>query len=744
MRLTYKEVKEITIMKSKMNRLIFVLAIINMIFISGCTDQEGKLICPPAGFPQPPGCKSDDAALTAAGNAIVLPSSKVRTDVGCFPSSCSEISDPRIRDICENYRAGTSAKWPMNCNEFGTQTACVKLCENQTIQHYLPSEVEIHGGDFYSNPKDINLTGTIYSFGPSLMTNLFWIKMPKQRGAKIMSGVSMWNEDKWKHIEDLPAEMKGAYAKGFDGDPLYIQNAIFLNVLDPSWQTWAKKKMVEHIEAGTDGFTFDEDWGTSAAVTDGTGPFDDYALSGFRAYLKNKYAATQLKEKGIDNIDNFNYRDFLLQNNLRDLYSKKDRSKVPLMNDYYRYLLRASSDVIINLIDYAKSYASQKGKKLLFSANADPLYNFEEFPFYEKLDFFVFEHAWFPDWRNSGDNRAFEAGVPVSSNLRFAKSIGKRSAAMYGVYDASFLSKTSGGTILLLHEFAESYANLGYYRFGDVDNFLGMTFKPDRSMMNNYYGFIRLHPEAFNNLSAKYDVAVVNPPIILSQDTSGVEALQGFSNLLGENNIPHNVVDFSKIENYKIVLIGGFVWSDSDIKKLLDYIRAGGIVITSDSRFASTDENGNAASRSDLKELKTDGEHILGAGKFIFFDDYIWWKIWAQRDSVANQKVLDVLKANGIMSYKAPEKVQVIQYISNDASRLITPVLNYDFNGVDFEKKSNVQIVMDVPSGFSTNGKKMKLISPDSDERTISFSQSGRIVTFTIPSLYIWDIIIIE
>ena len=43
-------------MKSKMNHL-FVLAIIGIIFISGCVGQEGKPVCPPAGLPQPPGCE---------------------------------------------------------------------------------------------------------------------------------------------------------------------------------------------------------------------------------------------------------------------------------------------------------------------------------------------------------------------------------------------------------------------------------------------------------------------------------------------------------------------------------------------------------------------------------------------------------------------------------------------------------------------------------------------------------------
>lgn len=778
-------------MKSKINSLVLGLVIISIIFLSGCAQQgssKNDFGCFPPSCSMIPNtnmqkfCEDWKAgkqvAWTSDCNSLPLegckklceyeknipvtpstdeqptpttaPTTKAENNYtstlfdGCFPSSCSKISDPRIRGICENYRAGTSAKWPINCNEFGTQS-CIKLCENQTIQHYLPSDVEIPGRDFYSDPKDINLTGTIYSFGPSLATDLYWIKMPKARGAKVMSGVSLWNEDKWKKIEDLPSEMKTAYVKGFDGQLLYKQDAVFLNILDPAWQAWAKKKMAEHIDAGTDGFTFDEHWATQAAMGSDGGPFDEHAISGFREYLKNRYTAEQLKEKSVNDIATFNYRDFLVQGGFRDLYIKDDRSKVPFTKDYSEYLFGASSNVISSLIDYAKSYASQKGKKLLFSANADPLYRFHEFPFYDELDFYVFEHEWFATWRNSGDNRVFEAGTPVSSSLRYAQSRGQRSTAMYGLYDALLLNKTGiGGTILLLHEFAESYANLGYYMFGNVDDYLGMTFIADRNLLSNYYSFIRLHPGAFNDLSAKSDVAVVNPPVILSQDASGVEALQGFSNLLAENNIPHDVVDFSKIGSYKAVLIGGFVWSDSDIKKLLDYVRAGGIVITSDSRFASLDENGNDASRPDLKDLKTDGEHTLGAGKFIFFDDYVWWKIWAQRDSVANQKVLDVLKANDITSYKAPEKVQAIQYISDDASRIVIHVLNYDFNGADFEKKSNVQIVMDIPSGFSTNGKKMKLISPDSDEITISFSQSGRIVAFTIPSLYIWDIAIIE
>ncbi len=55
-------------MKSKIGFWILALAIMGVAFISGCV-QQGKPVCPPAGFPQPPGCEG--------GQKIYIPQMQV-------------------------------------------------------------------------------------------------------------------------------------------------------------------------------------------------------------------------------------------------------------------------------------------------------------------------------------------------------------------------------------------------------------------------------------------------------------------------------------------------------------------------------------------------------------------------------------------------------------------------------------------------------------------------------------------
>lgn len=736
-----------------------VLAIAGVLLVSACTAPGGKPGCPPPGpWPQPPGCEGGPAvpgtgapatstgAPTATGVAAAPSPPGSRDEAACFPSSCAQIGDSLKRQICEDRRAGRQADWKtVDCSTW-KPIACQRLCENETIQRYPPSDVEIHGRDFYSNPDDLPMVGTIYSFGPSLATDLYWIKLPKSRGAKVLSGVSLWNEDAWKNLENLPAELKGAYVKGFDGEPLYSQGVVYLNILDPAWQAWAKGKVREHVDAGTDGFAFDEHWGTAEAVKDGIGPFDEYALAGFREYLKRTYTTAQLREKGVQDIDAFNYRDFLVRGGYRESYAGKDRAKVPFMDDYYVYLLRASSDAISGLIDYAKAYGREKGRTLLFAANADPLYHFKEFPFYDKLDFYVFEHEWFPAWRREGGNRPFDAGAPVGAQLHYARVRGQSAAVMYGIYDGAFLNRTGqrSGTILLQHEFAEAYANLGYYMYFDLVNYLNMTFVGDRSLLRPYYGFVRAHPEAFNNLATRADVAVLLPPTVFISETGGADGAQAFSFLLGGANIPHDVVDLDKISGYRVVLAGGSTWSDADLDKLLAFVRSGGTVIATHDKFASKDENYKDVDRPSLRELKTGGEHTLGSGKFVFFTDYLWWKIWAQRDRAATAKILDTVRSANVAANTAPEKVQLLPYTGPDG-RLAVHILNYDFTGGDFVNKTNFEVKVRLPPGVSTSGKALTLSSPDfKGNATLPFKEEGNTLSFTVPSLYIWDVAVMR
>ncbi len=218
----------------------------------------------------------------------------------------------------------------------------------------------------------------------------------------------------------------------------------------------------------------------------------------------------------------------------------------------------------------------------------------------------------------------------------------------------------------------------------------------------------------------------------------------GYAMMLLNANIPHDVIGIDQIDGYKVVLTGGFYWPEQDVERLLAYIADGGIVIASNTRFASRDENGNEVNRPALRRIKTNGTHSLEKGKFIFFTDYLWWKIWAQRDTTATQNVLDIVKSIS-SPITAPEMVQVLPYV-NANGQIVVHILNLEFLNGNFTSRSDVQITLLLPQEMSATGKKMIVLSPDFEHRLElpPVGEDSGILRFTLPSLYIWDVVILE
>ena len=87
--------------------------------------------------------------------------------------------------------------------------------------------------------------------------------------------------------------------------------------------------------------------------------------------------------------------------------------------------------------------------------------------------------------------------------------------------------------------------------------------------------------------------------------------------------------------------------------------------------------------------------------------------------------------------------VQVIPYTTGE--RLIAHILNYDFRNQKFSEKKDFQVQIHIPDEFSTDGKTLKIVSPEYDgEKVVEFQRSGNVISFTVPTLRIWDIGILE
>lgn len=613
----------------------------------------------------------------------------------------------------------------------------------KTVTQFIPTKVDIYSRVYFSDPQDWIMNGNIFAFGPLVGTNMNWIHELQNHGAIAFSNISTWNSLMAKTPEDLPPELKDSVLIGFDGEPLYQQEILLMNILDPAYQNWIKSGIETAIDGGTDGISIDEHQGTVQAIWSGEGPCDKYSLNGFRDYLKGKYTEVELKSKGVDQVDTFNYCQYIVEHNYRAQY-KDDRSKVPFVDDYIHFLYAASDTTLQDLLEYARQYSSQKGKTLVFGANFAPLERLDEARIFDQLDLFIFEHDWFPTWRYDHGFYRFPAGSPVSPDMKYAAGRGKAAAAMYVIADGQELEAQGihAGTLMINHQFAESYANRGYYMYFDLENFLGLNFMADRTMMVPYYEFIRKYPEAFTDLNQKNSLAVVLPPHMNTSNTYQKEWAFAVSASLSEANLQHDFIDLEKIGDYKIIVVYGVSWSDEELDTLLTYVKDGGTVIAYDNTFASQDENYQNKSRPQLSGLKTNGTHALGNGKFIFFNVDMGWQLWAYQTPTEKTKLVDAVEQFN-KAEVAPELVQVIPYTSGE--RLVVHILNYDFQNQEFLEKKDFQIQIHIPDGFSTDGKNLKIVSPEFDgEMNVDFQVSDSLISFTVPSLHIWDVGILE
>ena len=182
----------------------------------------------------------------------------------------------------------------------------------KTIKQFIPSKVDIYGRVYFKNSQDWIMNGNIFAFGPIVGTNIKWVRELQSHGAKAFSNISTWNSLMAKTPEELPPELKDSILIGFDGKPLYQQNILFMNIIDPAYQNYIKKAIEGDIDGGTDGITIDEHQGTIQALWTGEGPCDQYSLNGFKSYLKNKYTVGELKSKGVDNINSFDYCQYII------------------------------------------------------------------------------------------------------------------------------------------------------------------------------------------------------------------------------------------------------------------------------------------------------------------------------------------------------------------------------------------------------------------------------------------------
>jgi hypothetical protein len=134
---------------------------------------------------------------------------------------------------------------------------------------------------------------------------------------------------------------------------------------NPVWREYLKAVIRIQIDAGVDGIQLDEAELPITSFQYG-GCFCRDCMKGFREHLKDLPEGQLPSELREVDLDTFHYGEWLLAQGI-DL--KDQPNGAPLFWEYHRFQTRQIARYFGELADYARAYASEKGRKVLVSGN---------------------------------------------------------------------------------------------------------------------------------------------------------------------------------------------------------------------------------------------------------------------------------------------------------------------------------------------------------------------------------------
>ncbi|MFQ6096203.1 MAG: hypothetical protein ACE5O2_00645, partial [Armatimonadota bacterium] len=213
----------------------------------------------------------------------------------------------------------------------------------------------------------------------------------------------------------------------------------------PQFRKFLRDMVVLAMKSGADGLHVDDHLGTAATAWRG-GCYCDYCIAAFREYLRENVAREDLARAGVRDLQDFDYREFLLKW-MRE-HPESKRSK-PLGHEFAVFQARAAAGVMRDLRRLAEETA---GRPIKMSANAG-MPNARHLIDYESLDYFCCEVNHEASKRRPSDH-------PLVG-YRLAEGFGRAVVATASGWDWAFI-KEHDLPGLVRQWIAEAYA-LGHY-----------------------------------------------------------------------------------------------------------------------------------------------------------------------------------------------------------------------------------------------------------------------------------------
>jgi len=473
-----------------------------------------------------------------------------------------------------------------------------------------------------------------------------------RRGIRVEAVISII--DIWFVEFDSGHELYSSSAINFNGEHMsYVDPPSFIGCTNQhGWQEYLKEKIELAVDMGVDGIIIDDYEGSarwSSGVPVGMGGwygspggcFCSACEEGFRQYLKQKYSIEELQGFGIDDIELFDYSEYLLDQgwNMERLGEESIRLSgwdpeveisAPLYGDYIAFQYDEILEFLDDLQEYIRDYAKEKyNKEISWSVSmSEQNYN---------------THRYFSSFnRNVGGINYF--GYPPKGTEGYYYRLD------FNIFGAPRLREIPRNPIVVavMNAFhttnlwsikgAEAYANNGalieydYFTIeGASDEIAEESLQNDPDVKNAYNTFYLDHPDVFDFTTNKSmaKVAVVYSSSSIKNDMfRHIYSFNGMCEILTDLHVQFDPIfigdgihsednlTLDLLKQYKAIILPQVSsLTKKQTEKLTEYLESGGNLIVS-GNFAEMDENGNRFESDGFGSIKRKNQAVVGEGNY--------------------------------------------------------------------------------------------------------------------------------
>ncbi len=503
---------------------------------------------------------------------------------------------------------------------------------------------------------------------------------------------------------------------------------------NPVWREFLLDMGERSVDCGADGIHIDEWLGTYSAAKEADGCFCEYCMQGFREYLKEKYSTEELNALGIDNIDSFDYGEFLRE-------GKAQQTKADLLASYFLdFQMESIKGFMRELITKTKAYGEEHGKTISVSANVPELMP-DWLPIAEEADYMLSEYLY--EYPPKGRS------IPI---FKLARSLGKPLVVEPQSSNPDLLERDDVATLMKIYT-AEAYSSRGFllvpYDLPAKSSKGWKFYNADLSELAPYYAFIQENNQYYEGLSSNSKIAVI---YLYPSDTDGFYKVansllklhfQYDALFAGDDKWMEDNLTLDQMNEYDVLVLP---YADSlsgqQAGLLLSYVEQGGKVFA----FSTGGPIGKiqqifdkkGESENQLSSLLVDGSHDFGLGKVVYNSNM-------PSEEQLGGTLSDLIQPD--IQTNANENVAMVEYWNSETHSIVIHLINYNYDIETKSLSSQKGIEMEVALNQELAGKDLTVSydSPDStDIGQLEHTLSDGKVAFSIPNLDYYGVVSIS